>query len=146
MTDETSTDGSIPHVPADEVDRIFKFLRDLMPMLGTPRYVIEIEPEPADDDCYASIRPNPQRYRARVRLCREWMELPAEKRRLVIIHEACHLLHHKLDHLVDDGSLNLMHEHEHEPFVSAYKREIEFIVDQLSVTLADHAAPDWPDS
>lgn len=134
-----------PHLTDFEAEAVLDYLGTIATLIGAPRFRFELDNEPCDDDAYASISMHSQKYHARLALTDEWMDLPVEQRQHIIIHEACHLLHHRLDHLLNDAE-RFMHVHEHEAFIHAYHRERELIVDQLTATLQDTAAPEWPDS
>lgn len=142
IVNESDTDIVYPHLSELEHERIFAYFRQIANMVGTPRWVLRLATDPSDEGTCAQIRMNEDRYFATLKVCADWMDLPTSEKQNTIIHEVCHLLFHRLDHVVDDV-VNLMHDHEYEKVRDAYSREVELIVDQLSVTLQDHA-PAWP--
>ena len=141
----TSTPPRPEHITEREAEIVLDYLHTIATLVGLPRFEFDLDLTPCDDGRYASIFMHNQKYYARVSLNAEWMEYPPDIKANSMIHEVCHLLHHRLDHLIDD-QIRYMHDHEHRAFEKAYVRETELIIDQLARTLQDHAAPDWPDS
>lgn len=142
-TNITVAAEGIPHLPADEQNRIFAYFRQIATLAGMPRWVLRLAAEPSEEGTDAQILMTVDRYYATLRVSAGWMDLSTSEKQNTIIHEVCHLLYHRLDHVMDDAA-RLMHDHEYRTFRDAYRREMELVVDQLALTLQDHAAPEWP--
>lgn len=111
-----------------EIDRAAAFMGRVVCLLGLPTWRILIAVEPADEDCAASIQATRGRYCATVRLNAQWETFDLETRRLVLVHETLHLLHHRIDDALDGVR-----------GAGRYRLEAEYMVDLLS-----HAVTDWP--
>lgn len=111
-----------------EIDRAAAFMGRVACLLGLPTWRILIAVEPADEDCSASIQATRGRYCATVRLNAQWETLDLETRRLVLVHETLHLLHHRIDDALDGVR-----------GAGRYRLEAEYMVDLLS-----HAVVEWP--
>jgi hypothetical protein len=91
--------------------------------------------DPADDDDLGSISTVDGKYTAQLYLASDWMKRTDEERREVIVHEMLHLLHFRVDHVLDDAR-DLMHDHEHAQLQRRYRRETELMVDHLAKFLS----------
>lgn len=104
-----------------EIDRAAAFMCQVVALLGLPSWRIVIAVKPAATDASASIHAIQGRYCATVHLSIDWETYDLEQRRLVLVHEALHLLHHRIDGVLDGV-----------PGVSGYRLEAEYMVDLLS--------------
>lgn len=124
------------HVTKREAQAVCDFAADVMTLLHMPGWQILVMEAPADDDCIASIIPVEGKYVAQLSLARDWMKRSSDERRETVVHEVLHLLHFRVNHVIDDAG-DFMHAHEHGAIRRSYWRETELMVDHLAKFLAE---------
>lgn len=123
------------HVTKREAQAVCDFAVNVLTALHMPGWQILVMEEPADEDELAAIRPVDGKYTAQLWLCSDWMKRSDEERRETVVHEVLHLLHFRINHVVDDAR-DLMHDHEHDAMQRRYFRETDLMVDHLAKFLS----------
>lgn len=123
------------HTTKREAQAICDYAVDVIGALGLPGWRVLLMEDPCDDDCLACIVPVEGKYTAQLYVCTDWMKRDDDERRDTITHEVLHLLHFRVDHVLDDAR-DLMHDHEHDALHKRYRRETELMVDHLAGFLA----------
>lgn len=119
------------HVTKRECGAVAEFAAQVLSALNMPAWQILVMEEPADEDDFASISKIDGKHVAQIYLSTDWMKRTDEERRETITHEVLHLLHFRIDHVLDDAK-PLMREHEHDMLMTRYWREAELMVDHLA--------------
>ena len=123
------------HVTKREAQAVCDFATEVLTALHMPGWTILVMEEPSDDDCVASINWTYGKYTAQLYLCSDWMKRTDQDRRETVVHEVLHLLHFRVNHVIDDAA-DLMREHEHDALYVRYRRETELMVDHLAKFLS----------
>lgn len=123
------------HVTKREAQAVADFASEVLTALHMPGWQVLIMDDPADDDDVASISTVHGKYTAQVYLASDWMRRTDQDRRETVVHEMLHLLHFRIDHILDDAA-NYMRDHEHEALATRYRRETELMVDHLAKFLS----------
>lgn len=125
------------HVTNREAQAVCDFAAEVLTTLHMPGWqilVMEV-PVPDDEEAWAMIDTVEGKYTAQLSLCSEWMKLDDRQRRETVVHEVLHLLHFRVNHVIDDAR-DLMHDHEHDALQKRYNRETELMVDHLAKFLS----------
>lgn len=123
------------HVTKREAQAVCDFAAEVLTVLHMPGWQILVMDDPADDDDIAAITTVEGKYTAQLWLAADWMKRSDDDRRETIVHEVLHLLHFRINHVVDDAR-SLMHDHEHDDLQRRYWRETELMVDHLAKYLS----------
>lgn len=121
----------LSHVADEEAQAVADYAVDVGLALGLPTWKFLVMEESAEEGANASIDPMDGYYVARLYLGAQWMDLDYDNRREIITHEVCHLLHYRINHVIDDAR-DLMHDHEHDALYRRYQREVEYMVDHIA--------------
>lgn len=111
------------------------FAIDVLQLLNMPGWQVLVMEEPAEEDAVASISPVYGKYTAQLYLGSDWMKRTDDDRCETVVHEVLHLLHFRINHVIDDAR-GLMRDHEHDALEVRYRRETELMVDQLAKFLS----------
>src|SRR5690349_11977610 len=109
------------HITKAEQDAVLWYAGEVCRALGLPTWRLAIMVKPASKDAEAAIRATEGRYFANIWLNKDWMTYDNETRRNAITHEVCHLLHPRIDYLMEDLQA-WMHPHEWNPWHDQYRR------------------------
>lgn len=101
------------HVTKREAQAVVDFAIDVLELLHMPGWQILVMDDPADEDDLASISTVEGKYTAQLHLASDWMKRTDEERCETVVHEVLHLLHFRVNHVIDDAR-DLMHGHEHD--------------------------------
>jgi hypothetical protein len=123
------------HVTKREAQAVCDFAADVLSALCMPSWQVLVMEEPADEDCVASISTVEGKYTAQLYLASDWMKRTDHDRRETVVHEVLHLLHFRVNHVVEDVAL-LLREHEAAELDRRYHRETELMVDHLAKFLS----------
>lgn len=123
------------HVTRREANAVCEFAIDVLQLLHMPGWQVLVMEDPADEDCVASILPVEGKYTAQLYLASDWMKRSDDERCETVVHEVLHLLHFRVNHVLDDAR-GLMHDHEHDALYVRYRRETELMVDHLAKFLS----------
>lgn len=124
------------HVTQKEIDAVLAFAIEVLVALRMPAWTVLLMWDPCGDDALATIKPIDGRYVAELHLCADWMDRSDEVRRNTITHEMLHLVHARVDSVIDDTT-NLMHDHEWENLRNQYVREMELLVDHFATFMSN---------
>lgn len=124
------------HVSKSEARAVCDFAANVVSALHMPGWKILVMDDPCEDDALASISWVDGKYTAQIYLCAGWMNRSSDERRETVVHEVLHLLHFRINHVIDDAR-DLMHDHEHDALARRYQRETELMVDHLAKFLAE---------
>lgn len=123
------------HITKREAQAVCDFAAEVLTALRMPAWTILVMEEPADDDDLGSINYVEGKYTAQLWLSSDWMKRTDQDRRETVVHEVLHLLHFRVNHVIDDAR-DLMPNHEHDALQRRYRRETELMVDHLAKFLA----------
>jgi hypothetical protein len=123
------------HVTKREAQAVADFASEVLTALRMPSWQVLVMEEPADEDCVASISTVEGKYTAQLYLASDWMKRTDQDRRETVVHEMLHLLHFRVNHVIEDAEL-LLREHEAADLDRRYHRETELMVDHLAKFLS----------
>lgn len=123
------------HLTSREAQAVADFATEVIGALHLPGWQVLVMEEPADGDCIASIDYVDGKYTAQLYLCSDWMKRTDAERCETVVHEVLHLLHFRVNHVIDDAR-DFMHHHEHDALSRRYRRETELMVDHLAKFLS----------
>lgn len=88
-----------------------EYTRKIAVSMGLGGWVIEECADPASEGCLAEIEPTYGQHHAKLSLCGNWNDLPAEEQRNTIVHELIHValaplsqLSYDIVEALDEGS------------------------------------------
>ncbi|MCL5292552.1 MAG: hypothetical protein M1548_08515 [Actinobacteria bacterium] len=125
-----------------DFNRFCSYVRQIADLLHLKDWRIRIEVDEAEDfdGFMAVVHPIEGRKRARLILCKEWLELSPEDQRHSIVHELVHCHLAGAGDIVRLDLLKNMSQSSYDIFYGGFKRQIEYAVDGL----ADAVAPLLP--
>lgn len=123
------------HVTKREAQAVCDFAANVMGALHMPGWQVLVMEDPADEDDLASISALDGKYTAQFWLASDWMRRTDDERRETVVHEVLHILHFRINHVLDDAAA-LLSERDREQLEKRYQRETELMVDHLAKFLS----------
>ncbi len=132
------------HVSHKEASRAIGFMCEVTGLLNLPPYSFHLLEEPCEPEAEASIEVIEGRLAAKLRLSRGWMDVDEHEKMRTLCHEACHLLHRGVDHVVDLASTS-MGTYEHIRLRDEVTYHHELMVDHVAnlMSVSDTVREAW---
>lgn len=107
----------------------------------------DLEREPSEDDCWATVTPTYGKKHAAITVAANFRELAPYKQREIVVHELVHCHLAQVQSQVEDDLEEQLSKSTDAIFFAAFRRNVEYAVDGLSKALAEHfPLIAWPDA
>ena len=133
-----------PHISDNEAGIIANFAAEVISTLGLGRWRVLVMTDPSEKGTIATVTYVENRYVAELRVSRDWTSRKPEEKYEVIIHECLHLLHLRVNQVLQDLEKVTL-PHQLDTAWLHYTREIEYMVDRLAtyVAMDPHLVEVW---
>lgn len=131
--------SKLKHCTKRDAQKVLDFMIEFRKVLGLPHCWISVKDKPAPDDALAMIEHEEQRQYASVYLGRTWKSMSEFDRFHAAVHETLHMIHRRVETVVIVETEHLLHDYEHATLQRNFNREIELMVDQLTLAWCDIA-------